>query len=239
MMAPEDAILSLSLVWPWGRNACSLHGYGLPPLPTRRSHFLPHRLGSIWDRVAPEQLATLIVRDFALMYAICKASADILMQVEHHSTVMQRAYEELRDHFQAMFVRANPSTSDMLDACFQAFAQFDADGSGHLSHREFSELIRHLTGEAASGRMLRRLLRMIDVDASGKVEVQEFLRFAAPLEVEGGPEISVEDLELRIEQLAHMGAPGRAGGPTAIRAVPKIPKKGSKRTVGAPVLASV
>ena len=149
------------------------------------------------------QLATLVVRDFALMYAICKASADILMQVEHTSTVMQRSYEELREHFHRMFQRANPETADMLEACFVEFQRLDVDGSGHLDHREFAALIRQLTGEAASEKMLRRLLRMIDIDDSGKVEVQEFLRFSAPLELlEGGAGGDVEQLESRIEQMA-------------------------------------
>ena len=105
------------------------------------------------------QLATLIVRDFSMMYAMTQASADILMEVEYNSSVMQRTYEELRSQFQSMFIRANPSTADMLAACFDAFRAADTDASGLLSHREFAELIRLLTGEAASAKMLTKLLR--------------------------------------------------------------------------------
>ena len=51
--------------------------------------------------------------------------------------------------------------------------------------------------------MLTRLLKMIDLDQSGEIEVTEFLRFAAPLEVGDGAEINVDELEGRIERMAH------------------------------------
>lgn len=152
------------------------------------------------------QLATLIVRDFALMYAITIASADTLMQVEHHSATMQRSYEELRDQFQRMFLRAHPTKDDILEACFEAFVAHDTDSSGRLSHKEFSVLVAQLTGEEASSRMMRRLLRMMDTDQSGEIEVEEFLRFAAPLEDElESADFNIEELEHRIEQMAGFG----------------------------------
>ena len=148
------------------------------------------------------QLATMIVRDFALMYAICKASADILMEVEHTSSVMQRSYEELRSQFHTMFVRANPTVPDMLEKCYQAFIASDTDADGSLSHKEFSQLVRQLTGEAASTKMLKKLLRMIDIDQSGQVDVEEFLRFAAPLQSEdGADDVDIEQLEERIDKM--------------------------------------
>lgn len=86
----------------------------------------------------------------------------------------------MRIKFQVMFVRANPGVHDVLEACNAAFAQLDADGSGYLSHKEFMDLLRGITGEACSAKMLKRLLRLVDVDQSGRVDLEEFLRFAAP-----------------------------------------------------------
>ena len=81
------------------------------------------------------------------------------MLVEHDSRVMQRSYEELRAHFQTLFIRANPGVRDMLDACDKAFFKADADHGGTLSHKEFAGLIKRITGEAASSKMLKKLLR--------------------------------------------------------------------------------
>ena len=70
----------------------------------------------------------------------------------------------------------------MLDACDEAFAQVDVDGSGAISHKEFAALIKRITGDAASKKMLKKLLRLIDSDSSGHVDMAEFLRFAAPID---------------------------------------------------------
>ena len=149
--------------------------------------------------ICSSQLATLIVRDFAIMYAICKASADVLMEVEHTTTVMQRSYEELRAQFHTMFVRAHDETSDILELCYEGFKSHDVDADGTLSHKEFAHLVRTLTGEAASTKMVRKLLRMIDIDQSGKVCSEEFLRFAAPLDKDhDGRDVDIEVLERRI-----------------------------------------
>ena len=99
--------------------------------------------------VVSTQLQVLVVRDFSLLYAVCKPDVDTLMVVEHDSSVTQRSFEELRTAFQSLFVRANPDVDDMLIACDQAFAAADTDGGGTLSHKEFAALVRRLTGEVA------------------------------------------------------------------------------------------
>ena len=90
----------------------------------------------------------------------------------------------------------------MLEACDGAFGAADVDHSGTLSHKEFAVLVKRITGDAASAKMLKKLLRLIDVNASGFVELEEFLRFAAPLEDGDGDRVSVGDLEARISTMA-------------------------------------
>lgn len=106
-----------------------------------------------------------------------------------------------------MFARANPADGDVLETCSREFARADTDGSGTLSHREFDELIKRLTGEAASARMLKKLLRMVDIDQSGKVEVDEFLKFAAPTDLRE----DLQQLERRVSELAVARKEGTAG----------------------------
>ena len=161
------------------------------------------------------QLAVLIVRDFALMYAVCKPNVDILMLVEHDSSVIMRTCEELRGQFQSLFVRANPEVSkaDMLEACERAFVAFDTDGCGTLSRKEFAALIKSLTGDAASKKMLDKLLRLVDVDASGYVCIDEFLHFAAVLD--DHDEYDVAELESRVEQLLEAHRARANGGGAA------------------------
>ena len=86
----------------------------------------------------------------------------------------------------------------MLDACDRAFAAADADKTGTLNHKEFATLVKRITGEAASSKMLKKLLRLIDADMSGVVEIEEWLRFAAPLDGGHDP-LDVVELEHRIE----------------------------------------
>lgn len=80
-----------------------------------------------------------------------------------------------------MFLLANPDETDIRAACRQAFLRADTDKSGSLSHREFTRLVRQLTGRAATKRMLTKLLRMVDSDQSGVVTLEEFVKFTAPV----------------------------------------------------------
>ena len=174
------------------------------------------------------QLAVLIVRDFALLYAVCKPNVDTLMIVEHDSSVIQRTCEELRGQFQSMFVRAHPDMprTEILEACDRAFVELDVDGTGTLTRKEFAELIKQLTGHVASKKMLHKLLRIVDADVSGCVCIEEFLQFVAVLDDGQGP-LDVAELELKVTlpstlRAHHPHAPERPRRRRPARCVPHV-----------------
>ena len=146
-------------------------------------------------------LHQLIMREFGFLHAICNPSADVLVEVENETAVVLRNYEELRAKFQVMFLLANPLAVDINKACKDAFHAADKDKGGTLSYLEFSKLVSGLTGRAVSQKLIRKLLRMIDVDQSGVITIEEFVKFTAPVSSADAAAAKMSDnLQRRVDQ---------------------------------------
>merc|ERR1712046_62117 len=66
-------------------------------------------------------------------------------------------------------------TQDQLDCFTQAFAMFDADGSGAISGSEFREVCLEV-GMTPTDAELQEMIKELDADGSGDINLDEFLK---------------------------------------------------------------
>jgi len=130
-------------------------------------------------------VSTSTLDEYAFLLAVCQPNMEVLVKVEHASISMMHAYVELREQFARMFAVVNPglASTGLSAVCVRAFSDADADGSGQISHREFRLMVQRLTGSTMSLTNLKRVIRVIDTDQSGSINLKEFMLFVGVNEV--------------------------------------------------------
>jgi hypothetical protein len=69
---------------------------------------------------------------------------------------------------------ATPITPEREVELRAQFDQFDADGNGHITCAEISEVMKAL-GESVAGYKIRDMIREVDLDENGTIEFPEFI----------------------------------------------------------------
>jgi Ca2+-binding EF-hand superfamily protein len=70
-------------------------------------------------------------------------------------------------------VQAHPINEAAVDDLWKTFGVFDADGNGEISADELASVMQSL-GQATSTAQLRSLIRKVDIDGSGYIDLAEF-----------------------------------------------------------------
>merc|ERR1712070_147364 len=69
------------------------------------------------------------------------------------------------------------STAQLLEI-HEAFGKFDRDGDGHIEAKELATVMR-IMGMEPSEEQLQNLIKSVDVDGNGKIELEEFANLMA------------------------------------------------------------
>lgn len=87
----------------------------------------------------------------------------------------------------------------------KAFRIFDADWSGHISSQEMMKILINL-GERATEEEVKSLIKMVDVDGDGQIDMQEFISVlreeAVPRQEYVEPPKDPDPDELMVDQVA-------------------------------------
>lgn len=78
-----------------------------------------------------------------------------------------------------------------------AFAMFDKDGSGTISAKEFTKVLKNL-GQKVTKEEAANIMKDIDVDGSGEIDFEEFITYMKKIKIQ--EEINEEDAVIRAFQ---------------------------------------
>jgi len=204
-------------------------GHGKPRTdlaPTKESPF--HRMvaGLVFDQVrvrdaatAESELASLDPQQRADTAA--QRQMDVPAQLGHVTGELDGLLAKVKDRVEAEFAqpaksraanRGAPSTVYAMDpqSLRSAFALFDKDGSGALSHDELVEILR-LPGDSAfnavqAGRAANKIITDFDANGDGVLQFEEFVAWWSSRGVGAGDDLGN----------------GEAGGPSRAQAAPLI-----------------
>ncbi|XP_059090231.1 neo-calmodulin-like isoform X1 [Tigriopus californicus] len=85
-----------------------------------------------------------------------------------------------------------------FQACFSAFQKFDKDDSGAIDTKELTSLLRSM-GQNPTDSQVHDMINEIDVDGSGVVEFEEFVKFITRLMKNIDPENEVREAYRRFD----------------------------------------
>ncbi|XP_059090232.1 neo-calmodulin-like isoform X2 [Tigriopus californicus] len=88
--------------------------------------------------------------------------------------------------------------SEELSLCYEAFQIFDKDGSGAIDAKELTSLLRSM-GQNPTDSQVHDMINEIDVDGSGVVEFEEFVKFITRLMKNIDPENEVREAYRRFD----------------------------------------